>query len=266
MASRRSKDKSLAIDNQIVKREPTSSLQTANQFTTLGTIPKPNYSTVLALSYDPYALTPVHQPVGTAFPRNASQYVKKQYFQNLFSIEPNKASIVDPLKLAKSYFPPKIHWILEHGEKNLQYYSNLLCHEKSIIINTISDKVYTSKIIYHSVYIVNEFSNFADPPIARNYLPNQTLVQVEAPSPSSIKNVKPPVKPKKKGSPLDDLRRDPDALFALLKCAEDLVANRTSEGEESKASSEAFVANNPYFPYDQELFGHDEGTPDLGDV
>ena len=61
MASRRSKDKHLAeTSKQIVKKEPVSPLEVANQFTTLGTIPKPNYFTVLASSYDPYALTSVN--------------------------------------------------------------------------------------------------------------------------------------------------------------------------------------------------------------
>ena len=79
MASRRSRDKMPDTNNQIVKNEPASPLNTVNRFTTLGTIPKPNYSSVLASTYDPYALTNVHQPVQTVFPRNpnASQYVKK---------------------------------------------------------------------------------------------------------------------------------------------------------------------------------------------
>ena len=80
---------------------------------------------------------------------------KKKYFQNLFCIELNRVSIVDPLKLAKSYFLPRFHWILEHREKNLQYYSDLLRHERSIVINTIFDKADSSKIIYHPVYLVN---------------------------------------------------------------------------------------------------------------
>ena len=111
MASRRSKDKNLATDNSIVKKEPVSPLEIVNRFTPLGTIPKPNYSFVLASSYDPYALTSVHQPVKTVFPKasNASQYVKKQCFQKLFSIEPNKASITDPFTLATSYFPSRFH-------------------------------------------------------------------------------------------------------------------------------------------------------------
>ena len=80
-----------ATDNQIVKKEPVSPLDIVNWFTPLGTIPKPNYSFVLASSYDPYALTIVNQPVKTVYPKvsNTSQYVKKQYVQNLFSIEPN---------------------------------------------------------------------------------------------------------------------------------------------------------------------------------
>ena len=80
MASRRSKDKTPATANPIVKKEPVSSLDIVNRFTPLGTIPKPNYSSVLASPYDPYALVTVNQPVKTVFPSasNASQYVKKQ--------------------------------------------------------------------------------------------------------------------------------------------------------------------------------------------
>ena len=72
MASKRSKDKHPATETakQLVKTEPTSSLDIANRFTPLGTIPKPNYSSVLASSYDPYALTLVNQPVKVALPRN----------------------------------------------------------------------------------------------------------------------------------------------------------------------------------------------------
>ena len=111
MATRRSKDKSPATDNTIVKKEPVSPLEIVNRFTPLGTIPKPNYSSVLASSYDPYALNSVNQPVRTVFPKASytSQYVKKQYFQNLFSIESNRASITDPFRLATNYFPPKFH-------------------------------------------------------------------------------------------------------------------------------------------------------------
>ena len=73
MASRRSKDNHLTeTSKQIVKKELVSPIEIANCFTTLGTTPRPNYSTVLALSYDPYATTPVNQPINTSFPRNSN--------------------------------------------------------------------------------------------------------------------------------------------------------------------------------------------------
>ena len=128
MASRRSSDKTPDSNNQIVKVELASPINTVNRFTTLGTIPKPNYSSVLASTYDPYTLIHSHRPVQTVFPRNpnASQYVKKHYVQNLFSIEPNRASITNPFRLATSYFPPLFHWIPEHNQKTVQYYSTIL--------------------------------------------------------------------------------------------------------------------------------------------
>ena len=126
MASRRSKDKQPAtnVGKQLVKHEPASPVEVASCFTILGTIPKPNYSTVLASSYDPYAVATATHPIQTTLLRNpnASSYVKKQYCQNLFSIEPNKAMIANPQKFAKDYFPLNFHWILENTSKDLRYY------------------------------------------------------------------------------------------------------------------------------------------------
>ena len=117
MASRRSKDKHPATNTskQLVKQEPT----------------------MLASSYDSYAMVLVNQPVKTTFSKNpnASQYITKQYCQNMFSIEPNRAMIKDPLKLATGYFPQNFHWILGHICKDLRYYYAILFHEKSILSN-----------------------------------------------------------------------------------------------------------------------------------
>lgn len=90
------------------------------------------------------------------YPRdpNASQYIKKTIFPKPVFIEPNRSAINDHLQIAKSYFTLNFHWIPEYGVKNLQYYSDILQKEKSIIINTIRDKADTSKIIYRSVYLV----------------------------------------------------------------------------------------------------------------
>ena len=69
MASRRSKDKTAATTGQIVKNEPVSPLKMVNRYTPLGTIPKPNYSFLLATPYDPYAMTIVNQIVKTVYPK-----------------------------------------------------------------------------------------------------------------------------------------------------------------------------------------------------
>ena len=41
------------------------------------------------------------------------------------------------------------------------------------------------------------------------------------------------------------------------------VIKKSNFVKEDELSSEASIANNPYYPYNQELFGHDEETPDL---
>ena len=76
MTSRRSKDKHLAIDTtkQLIKQELASPAAITNCFTTLGTIPKPNYSTVLASSFDPYAMVPANQPVKATSSKNPNAF------------------------------------------------------------------------------------------------------------------------------------------------------------------------------------------------
>ena len=63
--------------------------------------------------------------------------------------------IKDPLKLATSYFLQNLHWIPEHIGKDLRHYSAIPFHEKSTFIKPISDKVDKSKIIYHSVILLD---------------------------------------------------------------------------------------------------------------
>ena len=412
MASRRSNDKTPATTNPIVKKEPVSSLDIVNRFTPLGTIPKPNYSSVLASQYDPYALATVHQPVKTIYPNasNTSQYVRKQYIQNLFSVEPNRASITNPFRLATSYFPPNFHWIPEHSQKTVQYYSEMLRHENSIVIKAITDKANNNRIIYHSAYIKNIISEemWGPNPAATRRLPNfsipysyhdyvtawfrfmlhqnenmshswfinfdkefdselplwfirwwtqfgsiveifpvplkdsfqnftlrfrtddhgakftpllhftkkykvpwilkwqyvkdgdvltrccyvkwwdkfahtQSIISnvardfpspsvsplrittpmqkavVDAHASSSAKSVKPPAKTKKKSSPLDAIRKDPDALYALLT---KMVKEDEAADSDDERSSQASVSKDPYYPYNQEWFGHDDEDAD----
>ena len=281
MASRQSKDKSPSTDNPIVKKEHVFPLEIVNYFTPLGTIPKPNYSSVLASSYDPYALTLVNQLVKIVFPKTSytSQYVKKQCVQNLFSIESNRVLIIDPFRLATNYFPPRFHRIPKHCEKDVQYYSDILRHEKSITIKAIIDKTNTTKIIYHSdilthhwyvkwgdkfphtqAIVNNVTRDFPSP----NILPVRARATVQmtelanAPASTFATTTKSSTNPKKKDSPLKEIHKDPDALYALLKNLikeEEAAANHDSKDE---WSSEASVTKNQYYPYNQEWFGHDE--------
>ena len=100
--------------------------------------------------------------------------LKKRYVQNLFSVEPNRASITNPFRLATSYFPPLFHWIPEQGQKNVQYYSAILQHENSITIKPIKDKTNGEKIIYHNVYLNHIISEekWGPNPTTTRTLPN----------------------------------------------------------------------------------------------
>ena len=81
---------------------------------------------------------------------------------------------------------------------------------------------------------------------------------------SATKHAKSYTKTKKKNYAFDSLNSS--YIFALLRQKmkdEEEAANANSEGDEddqeSKASSEASITNNdPYYPYNPELFGHDE--------
>ena len=72
MAGKWSKDKHPTTDTtkQLIKQEPASPIAIADRFITLGTIPKPNFSTVLASSYDPYAIFPTNKPIKAIFSKN----------------------------------------------------------------------------------------------------------------------------------------------------------------------------------------------------
>nr|POE80507.1 hypothetical protein CFP56_04865 [Quercus suber] len=89
----------------------------------------------------------------------------------------------------------------------------------------------------------------------------------------ATKPAKSSTKTKKGKSSFDGLNRS--AIIALLKQKwkdEEEAANANLKEEEDEleyeASSEASIANdNPYYPYNQELFGHNEAsTADLGEI
>ena len=60
-------------------------------------------------------------------------------------------------------------------------------------------------------------------------------------------------------SPLDEIRKDPDALYALIKM---ISKEKEAANSEDERSSEASITKDPYYPYNQEWFGHDEEDAD----
>ena len=93
----------------------------------------------------------------------------------------------------------------------------------------------------------------------------QTAKLANALASTSAKTAKPSAKSKKKGSPLDEIWKEPDALYALLKliCEKEKAAEE--HGSEDERSFEASVAINPYYLYNQDFFGHNEETLDLAE-
>ena len=77
---------------------------------------------------------------------------------------------------------------------------------------------------------------------------------------SFAKNVKPPIKHRKKSSPLDEIRKDPDALYALIQM---IAKEKEVADSKDERSSAAFVTKDPYYPNNQEWFGHDEEDTDV---
>ena len=71
--------------------------------------------------------------------------------------------------------------------------------------------------------------------------------------------VKSTTKPRKKSFPLDDIRKDPDALYALIKM---ISKEKEAADAEDEQSSETSVTKDPYYLYNQEWFGHDKEDAD----
>ena len=81
----------------------------------------------------------------------------------------------------------------------------------------------------------------------------------DAPASTSAKTVKSIAKPRKKGSPLDEIRKELDALYSHIKM---ISKEKEATDLEDERSSKASVTKDPYYPYNQEWFGHDEEDAD----
>ena len=67
----------------------------------------------------------------------------------------------------------------------------------------------------------------------------------DAPASTSAKTVKSIAKPRKKGSTLDEIRKDPDVLYALIKM---ISKEKEAANAEDECSSIASVTKDPYYP------------------
>ena len=78
--------------------------------------------------------------------------------------------------------------------------------------------------------------------------PVQTAA-TDAPASSSTKNVAPSTKSKKKSSPLDAIRNDPDALYALLSkmVKDDETPNSDATNSDDGKTSQVSVSKDPYY-------------------
>ena len=116
------------------------------------------------------------------------------------------------------------------------------------------------KFAHTQSIITNVARDFPSPSASplRITTPMQKAV-IGAPVSSSTKSGKPPAKTKKKSSPLDAIRKDPDALYALLT---KMVKEDEAADSDDERSSQASVSRDPYYPYNQEWFGHDDEDAD----
>ena len=78
--------------------------------------------------------------------------------------------------------------------------------------------------------------------------PAQTAELANAPASASAKTIKPSAMPKKKGSLLEEISKDPDALYAILMaiCKEEEAAD--NHDSEDELSFEASVTKKPILP------------------
>ena len=163
---------------------PAAPVNVVNRFQSLGPIPtqKP-YSLALDSKpkqtnpldpYDPINVVglinlggtsidiclPEPRPIHTNYPiqKSYTEYVPKPDPDNLFFIEPHMTNKKDPVKLAAQFFPPGWHFKPDNPEKSLPFYKDILVSTNSISVKAIYDRNDQTKVIFHSIYIIQVIS------------------------------------------------------------------------------------------------------------
>ena len=166
------------------------------------------------------------------------------YFKTVFKVDPYDTK-----------FPPLLHFIKKYKVPCiLKWY-----YDKEGDVLTRCQYVKWWDKFPHTQSIINnvtrEFSTPSASPALRITTPMQKVELANATTSTSAKTVKSTAKPRKKSSPLDEICKDPDALYALIKM---ISKEKEATDTEDERSSEASVTKDPYYPYNQEWFGHDE--------
>ena len=171
-----------------------------------------------------------------------------QYFKGVLKVDSYGAKFPPLLHFIKKY---KVPWILKW-----QYAKDGDVLTRCWYVKRWDKFPHTQSIINN---VTRDFSSPSASLALRITTPMQKVELANAPSSSSAKIVKPSAKPRKKGSLLDEMCEDPDALYALIK-----MISKEKEAADSKneQSSKAFVTKDPYYPYNQEWFSHDEEDAD----
>ena len=192
-----------------------------------------------------------------------------KYFTSAYKTNSHGAKFPATLHFVKKY---KVPWILkwmyvkEGDVLTRQWFVkwwDKFSHTQDVIDNVTRE--------FPAVNTIHDKAQIPIYPFVQTTVPQPTA---NTPATTSIaKSTKSSTKTKKKKSDFDGLSKT--TLIALLKQQwkdeEEATTNadleKEEEGQNSKASLESFVANtNPYYPYNQELFGHDEAsTPNLGE-
>jgi len=172
------------------------------------------------------------------------------YFKSVFKVDSYGAKFPPLLHFIKKY---KVPWILKWK----------YAKEGDVLTRCWYVKWWDK--FPHTQSVINNVTKDFSSPSASPALRITTLVQkaelANAPTSSSTKTVKPLAKPRKKGSPLDEIRKDPDALYALTKM---ISKEKEVDNSDDEWSSEASITKDPYYPYNQEWFGHyEEDVDDL---
>ena len=80
----------------------------------------------------------------------------------------------DPIKLATQFYPPGWYFKPDSPKKSLPYYKDILININSISVKAIYDRNDQTKVIYHSIYIIQIISmaDWGSSPSDLQTLPN----------------------------------------------------------------------------------------------